>query len=847
MMFWRRLLLLLPWWRRSAERDMQEELRSIAAMADARELGSLSRAAENARAEWSWRWLDEFKQDARHAARTLRRNPGFTLVAVASLALGLGANVVIFSVVDAALFRPLPYAHGDRVVDLFVTGRTPDGDPVRAQASGRRLDDLRAMPHLFDAVEGVDRPSSRALAAGADADPIVGAFSPGFLDMLGVVAQLGRGLRDDDVPAGDRIVISDNYWQRAFDRDPAVIGRTIQFADLTAVIVGVMPATLRHFVGVETDAWLPADAHHAMRLVARLRPGLTLEQAQREASALPEGRSLDIVSGDWWRAHGPLSIQGRSARAMLFSLLGSAGFLLAIACANVASLLLVRTSTRQREIAVRGALGATRGRVARQFLTEGVFLAVLGGAVALALAAWSIEVLPAIVPADMRLIVFGVSPPALDWRAVACGSVIVLATAGLSGVAPAWRASRAAVTARGAAVGHRIVGGSRGERYARDVFQAVQVALTIVLLVGAGLLITSLSRLTDVPVGYDNRNLGFASMTLPRRVPLDDGHRAMFDDLVARVRSLPGVEAVTVGLPPTGGGTGGVFLAEDSSVVPLPSVPTEVFVVRPDYFQVVGIPLVEGRLLGPDDRRNTPLVAVISDNVAGRFWPGQSPIGRRFRQHSDSPLVTVVGVVPRVRTALLARETAVVYLASTQAVEHPNVLFRIAGDAGTTLNTIRQEIRAADTPLTLARIGMVDTFERDPTALARFYALLFGVFAGIAVLTAAVGLYGLLAYSVSRRTREIGVRMALGASIANVRRLVVRELSTPVTVGIAAGLVVSSQLGAYLRSRLFEVEPGDPTVLAIVVTFFLLVCAIAALVPVRRATRVEPAEALRAE
>jgi putative ABC transport system permease protein len=332
-------------------------------------------------------------------------------------------------------------------------------------------------------------------------------------------------------------------------------------------------------------------------------------------------------------------------------------------------------------------------------------------------------------------------------------------------------------------------------------------------------------------------------------VPLDDGQRAMFDDLVARVRSLPGVEAVTVGVPPTAGGTGGVFLAEDSSVVPLPSVPIEVFVVRPDYFQVVGIPLVEGRLLGPEDRRNTPLVAVISDNVAGRFWPGQSPIGRRFRQHADSPPVTVVGVVPRVRTTLLARETAVIYLASTQATEHPNMLFRIAGDAGTTLNTIRQEIRATGTPLTLARIGMVDTLsaERDPTALARFYALLFGVFAGIAVLTAAVGLYGLLAYSVSRRTREIGVRMALGASVANVRRLVLRELSMPVAGGILVGLFVASQLAAYLRSRLFEVEPGEPMVLAAVVAFFLIVSALAALVPVRRATRVDPAEALRAE
>ncbi len=848
-MFWQRLLLLLPWRRRAAERDMQEELRSIAAMAAPHELGSLSRAAEDARVEWSWRWLGEFGQDARHAARTLRRSPAFTLVAVASLALGLGANVVIFSVVDAALFRPLPYAHADRVVDLFVTGRTPDGDTVRVQAAGRRLDDLRAMPGLFDAVEGVDRPSSRALAAGADADPMVGAFSPGFLDMLGVAPQLGRGFRHDDVPAGDRIVISDAYWQRAFDRDPAAIGRTIPFSNLTAVIVGVMPPTLRHFVGVETDAWVPIDAHDATRLVARLRPGLALDRAQREASASPDARSLDIVSGDWWRAHGPLSIPGRSARAMLFSLLGSAAFLLAIACANVASLLIVRTNTRQREIAVRAALGATRGRVARQFLTEGVCLAALGGAAALAVAAWGIGLLPAIVPADMRLVVFGVASPALDWRAVAFGSVAALLTAALSGVVPAWRASRS--VAGEAAVGQRIAGGRRSERVARDAFQGIQVALTIVLLVGAGLLITSLSRLIDVPVGYDVRNLGFAEMTLPRRAPLDDGQRATFDGLLARVRLLPGVEGVTVGLPPIiGGATGGNFLAEDSSAVPVPSVPVEVFTVRPDYFQVVGIPLSEGRLLGADDRRNTPLVAVISDNVAGRLWPGQSPIGRRFRlHHSDAPLVTVVGVVPRVRTTLLARETAVVYTASAQGSERPNVLFRIAGDTTATLNAIRQEFRAADPLWTLTRMGMVETLsaERDPTAPARFYALLFGVFAGLAVLTAAVGLYGLLSYSVSRRTREIGVRIALGASVSSVRRLVLRELSVPVAGGIVVGLFVSSQLWVYLGSRLFQVEPGEPTVLAAVVAFFLVVCAIAALVPVRRATRIDPAEALRTE
>ena len=849
MTFWRRLLLLLPWRRRAAERDMQDELRSIAAMAEPRELGNLSLAAEDARAEWGWRWLEQMGQDVRHAVRTLSRSPGFTAVAVASLAFGLGANVVIFSVVDAALLRPLPYAHADRLVDLFFAVRTIDGSSVRAQASGRQVDRLRTMSRVFDAVEGVDHPSSRALAMGTDADPIVGAFSPGLLGMLGVAPQVGRGFGDDDVTAGDRIVISDAYWRRAFDRDPAVIGRTIQFSDLTAVIVGVMPPTFRHFVDVSTDVWFPVDAHNARRLVARLRPGLTLAQAQREAAASPEGRAMDIVSGDWWRAHGPLSVQGRSARAMLFSLLGAVGCLLSIACANVASLLIVRTSSRQREIAVRGALGATRGRLARQFLTEGALLTFFGGIVALVLAVWAISILPAIVPADLRLTVFGVSSPALDWRALAFGSVVAGFTAVLSSVVPAWRASRSSDAARGAAVGQRAAGSSRGERRARDLFQAIQVALTVVLLAGAGLLTASLNRLVAVPTGYDAHNLGFAEMTLPKRVPLDAAQRGSIDRLVARIGSLPGVRAVTVGLPPTGGYTGGSFLPEGSLVEPLPSVPAESFYVRPSYFQVAGIPLSEGRGFGPEDRRDTPLVAVISDNVARRFWPGESAIGKRFRQDPRAPLVTIVGVVPRVRTSLLARETAVVYMASTQVAEHPNLLFRIDGDAGATLNAIRRELRAANPRLTLERIGMVERLaaEWDPTAPARFYALLFGAFAGLAVLTAGVGLYGLLAYSVSRRTQEIGVRIALGAGVSSVRRLVVRELFVPVAGGIVAGLLAANVLSEYLRSRLFQVAPGDPVVLTVIVAFFLMVCVAAAFVPVRRATRVDPVDALRAE
>jgi predicted permease len=849
MTFFRRLLLLLPWRRRAAERDMQEELSAIAAMARPRELGNLTQVAEDARAEWSWQWLDQLKQDLRHATRTLRRSPGFTAVAVVSLAFGIGANLVIFSVVDAALFRPLPYAHADRVVDLFIAARTPDGTSVRAQASGRQRDRLLGMPQLFDAVEGVDHPSSRALASGTGPDPMVGGFSPGLLDMLGAAPQLGRGFRDDDLSARDRVVISEAYWQRAFNRDPAVVGRTIQFADRTAVIVGVMPPTFRHFVGVSTDAWFPVGAAESRRLVARLRPGLTLAQAQREASASPEGRGMDLVSGDWWRAHGPMSVQGRSARAMLFSLLGAVGFLLAIACANVASLLLVRTSSRQREIAVRGALGATRARLARQFLTEGVLLTVLGGAAALTLAVWAIRILPAIVPADMAQIVFGVASPAIDWRAAAFGGVVAVLTACLSSVAPAWRASRPVAAARGAALGHRIAGDSHGERRARDVFQAIQVALTVVLLVGAGLLGASLTRLAAVPLGYDARNLGFAQMTLPRRVPLDDGQRASIDRLIARVDALPGVAAVTVGVPPTAGYTGGNFLAEVSLVDPMPSVPVELFNVRPDYFHVAGIRLSEGRLLGPEDRRNTPLVAVVSDNVARRFWPGQSAIGKQFTQHPGVPPVTIVGVVPRVRTSLLARETAVVYMASTQVAEHPNLLFRIDGDVGATLNAIRQELQAIGPPMTLERIGTVQTLSADvdPTAPARFYALLFGVFAGLAVLTATVGLYGLLSYSVGRRTQEIGVRIALGASTANVLGLVVLELLAPVAGGIVVGLIAASLLSEYLRSRLFEVEPGDPVVLAAVVVLFLAVAGIAALVPIRRATQVDPVDALRAE
>jgi predicted permease len=801
-----------------------------------------------------WTWLDSTWQDVRYAFRTLRRSPGFAVTAIMTLALGIGANDAIFSVVDAALYRPLPYKDPDRLVNVFVTVELRGGGQAQAEVSGRRAEDLRAIRQVFEGVEAFSSSRPKVLATGSDASPLVGAFTPAFPAFLGANPEVGRVFAPGDVAARDRIIISDAYWQRAFNRDRNVIGKTIAFSDQTCIIVGVMPPTFRYFVGARTDAWLPLTERDGDRLAARIRRGLTLAQAQRElraALARPGSTwkplGVEIASAEWNRGATSQPHAG-STRTMLFILLGAVAFVLLIACANVANLLLSRAIARQREIGVRSALGATRLRLARQFLIEGLVLAVLGGSAAVALAWVGINAIPAIVPAELTYSVLGASLPQLDGRVLAFGCLAAILTGVLCGAVPALRASRTTASEALLAGGQQVAGPSRAQRRMRDAFQALQVGMTLVLLTGAGLLLASFIRLVTVPPGFNAENLGYADLTFPRNVTPGMA-RAFFDDLLARIAAVPGVKAATVGPPPVSGIAGEQFLPEEGDGRAATAMPLELFLVRPDYFRVAGIPLREGRTFGPEDGPNAPPVAVISENAARRFWPGRSAIGQHFRSSPADPPLTVVGVVPHIRTIELARDGVEAYRPTAQIGEPLALLFRVSGDPAPVIAAIRREIRAIDARVIVARIGMVSNLfaEFDPIGSSRFYTLLLGLFAGLGLVTASVGLHGLLSYSVSRRTHEIGVRIALGADIARVRRLMIADVLRPVVTGVAIGLVAATWLSRFVAAQLFQVRPHDPLVLGAIVMLFVLVSAVAAFVPVRRATRIDPAEALRTD
>jgi putative ABC transport system permease protein len=861
--------------RRRPDSDLEEELRlhlemtaedlcrrghslESAARVAVVQAGRVESAIEALRDQRGLRWLSETAADVRHAVRGLARSPGFATVAITSLALGIGANVVVFSVVDAALLRPLPYRDADRLVKVAVTVPSRDGTMFQMDATGRwHLDGLRSMPQVFEQVEAYSPPLPRALATGVDASPWVGAFTPEFPAFLGVSPQIGRTFTDDDVRSGDAIILSDAYWLRAFNRAPDVVGSAIAFADRTHVVVGVMPPSFRFFVGHDTDGWTSTNAHDADLLIARLRPGLTMPQAQREADAFlkdPAARwkpaGVEIYEAEWGRGEQYLWTGAPSTRTMLFSLSGAAGLLLLIACANIANLLLVRTVGRRREIAMRLALGATRARVVRQFLAEGAVLASAGSAAA-AFVAWAgIAAVPILTPSALNHALFEVSVPQLDMRVLAFGCVVGLLTALTSAAGAMLLSLRLGVSENTLRGTPRPLGATRGQRRLQRAFQAIQVAIAVLLLAGAGVLMLSLYRMSTVPVGFRAAGLVHAGLYLPGFDPLTPAQRTVWmDALVDRLRASPGLDVVTAAPAPVQGTTSGALFLLEENGSPAPVLPVESFHVRPEYFGIVGLTLKQGRPFGNDDRRGAPPVAIISELAARRHWPDRSPLGQQFRLYPTSDLLTVVGVVNDVRTLALREGRVQVYVPSAQSHESRELLFRATRPIDEVTSTVRATVRDLDPRASVVAVRSVDRLFQTghPGAATRFYAALFGLFATIGVMTAAVGLYGLVSYAVSRRTPEIGIRVALGSSSAGVRRLMLAEALAPIAAGVAAGLVATWWATPLLVPHLFRVDPRDPWILAGIVVVFLAVGTAAVAVPVRRAMRIDPAAALRVE
>jgi putative ABC transport system permease protein len=811
--------------------------------------------------------MDTLAQDLRYAVRSLVRVPGFTVVAVLTLALGIGGNAAIFSAVNAVLLKPLPFPGADRLV--IVWGRNAAGQSV---ASWPEFEDWRAQTQSFDALS-VWRPQSVNFTGSGEPERLVGAFVSGSLfPMLGASPQLGRVFEPAETePASVRpvVVLSQGLWRRRFGGDRGILGRSLVLNGQPLAVIGVMGPEMEpgrapfdaYFMG--TDAWIPApyfpNANSLQRgqtewLVAgRLRTGVTRAQAQAD---------VEVVARRLEQAY-PDTHAGRTAfvkplqedlvegvRPALLVLLGAVGLVLLIACGNVANLLLARASNRQREIAVRSALGAGRRRIARQLLTESLLLAVAGGTCGLAVAYGGVRALvwllaqsgrTALLPADVGL----------DALVVAFTAGVSILTGLLFGALPALQASRpdlGAVLKEG-----RGSGAGVSRRRFRDALVVWEVALSMVLLIGAGLLLKTALALHRTHPGFrTDRLLTWEFRLPPSKYREPEQIATFYRHVLERLRAVPGVESADLvrAIPFSGNAGGEQYVVEGREEPPAGKEPrAQSNIVSTGYFHTMGIPLLSGRVFDDHDRADKPPVVVINATMAGQVWPGENPVGRRLRFKGRDGWATVIGVVGDVKhTGLDQQPVAQVYSTHDQ---DPRIfaclVARTKGDPLAMAGALRQAFWSVDPEQPVWKVRSMEDLMRGSRGSAQAMATLVGVFAGVSVILAAVGLYGVMSYAVSARTREIGIRMALGARSREVMRLVVGRGLALTAVAVVVGVAGAAALSRLLASLLFGVTATDAVTFAAAAGLMVAVSFLASYLPARRAARVDPLSALAEE
>ena len=835
------------------ERGMSPEEARYAAM---RKFGNVMRVKEETREVWCSTWLDELWQDLRFGLRMLRKSPAFAAIAVLTLALGIGTNTAIFSVVDAVLLRPLPYNDPSRLV--WATEHFGFGPSTVVSADFLAWKERN---HVFEQIGASGGTGGANLTgAGEPTRVTVNNVTTGFFSMLGVEPIVGRAFLPSEGKKGQEHValLNEDLWRSRFGADTRIVSKAIQLDGTTHTVVGVMPASLRY---PRADVWTPLAlddeifSPHSPRwmmlaVIGRLKPRMEMRQAQSDLQLLTQAMNKQYPpQASRFREHVAVEVISlhevlvHNVRSLLMILLGATGFVLLIACANVSNLLLSRGVARGREIAVRVALGAGRLRLVRQLLTEGLLLVVIGALLGSVTGLWATKILkeliPAGLPADMHL----------DQRIFAFSAVISAVALLIFGLVPAFIASRTDVNETLKEGGVHLSAIS-GTHRLRGLMAAGEIALSLILLIGAGLLSRSFLRLMEVPLGFDPNHLLIATVARPLTVDFNSQlHAAFFRDSLQRIRSLPGVTqaALTERYPlgPFRNATRIVHVqgAEDFR----PMQPVSVTAISPDYFHLIGVRLLSGRTFSEGDVADTQRVAVLNQRLAHMIFGDRNALGQHIGfGPPPAPWSEIVGIVADMREDAIEREPAPeLFVPYTQ---HPSfvmsLMLRADSNPEALASAVRSAVASVDKNQPVSEIMTMDEVLANSVAPRRFRALLLGLFAALALLLAAIGIYGVIAYSCSLRTCEFGIRIALGADRTDILKLVIRQGFGLTVIGLGAGIAGAIGLTRYLSSLLYEVKPTDPLTFVAVSLILSAVALVACYIPARRVAEVDPMVAL---
>ena len=852
--------------------ELQTELNLKAGMsvdearyAALRQFGNVASIQEQARDVRGWAWLEAFAKDLRYALRALRKSPGFTVTALLTLALGIGASTALFSVINSVLLRPLPFPNADRLTIIWET--SAQQNVKREGPAGPNFYDWREQSHLFQDLAAVELGSGTVTGLGEPRQIPAMRVTTNLFSVLNVRPALGRLFVPEDGLGGRqaRVIISRDFWQRAFGGDLEIVGKNVMIDQISYQVIGVLDRSF--WLPFQSDLFVPwpddelryqrGRLSHDLGVFGRLKPDVTAAQAETELNAIHARLRLTHPElAGWGVTVAPFqSVMTEYIRPVLLVLFCAVTLVLLIACVNVANLLLVRAVGRGREVAVRLALGATRGRLIRQFLTESVVLGLVAGGLGTLLAFWGVALLSAVVPATIPIPDASAEamlrPFEIDGSVLAFGFGVSLLTSLLFGLAPAIYALKSDVI-------HGLKNGSRattgGGRWMRETLLVVEIALALVLLSGAGLMLKSFFRLQHAGLGFQASQL----LTMEMELPTDSHYKtgpeqsAFFARVLEQVGSLPDVTsaAVTSVLPLHSQDQRAQFLIEnDSTLPPNEHFQSDLRQVSPEYFRTMGIAFKRGRQLDRHDSAGgaAPLVGLVDEAFVRRFFADANPIGRRLML--GEARLEIVGIVGDVKHSGADREARPTLYVSFQQIPGPrmNLVLRTTAAPASLVASVKQAIWSIDRNQPIYRVESMEDVVAEATSAPRLTLSLLGLFAVVALGLAAIGIYGVMAYAVNQRTNELGIRMALGATSADVVAMVLRQGMSIIVIGLAIGLAAIFMIGRLVEAMLYDTSPRDPIALGATVALLAIVAVAACFIPARRAAKVDPMVALRTE